>query len=167
MAYGHVSVDPRGPIAHDKLSHDVIQLGNAWLVLTCSDRSRPCPLSSPKLYPTASICTYVNMMPVAFARIPQAVRAPLFRPRAGFQPSGRGWGSTPRLPSNIRFSSSIQSGHIKLADDEGIIYVNSECFSYQHPRGYSLPNHIQTSSHIGSNGYYGGHSVISNPSKEF
>ncbi|KAJ5984364.1 hypothetical protein N7481_006463 [Penicillium waksmanii] len=65
------------------------------------------------------------MRPVVFTRIPPAVRAPLFRPRAGFQPSGRGWGLTPRLSNSIRSSSSIQSGHIKLAEDEGIIYVNN------------------------------------------
>lgn len=124
--YGHVLVDPQSPIAHDKPNHDVIQLGNAWLVSTCIES-----LSSSKLSPATSLCTNAKMRPVVFARITPAVRAPLFRPRAGFQPSGRGWGPTPRLSNSIRSSSSIQSGHIKLAEDEGIIYVNSECFSYQ------------------------------------
>lgn len=69
------------------------------------------------------------MRPAVFARLSPAVRAPSLLPKASFQALGRGWGPVPRLSGSTRSTSSIQSGHIKLAEDEGIIYVNSEYFS--------------------------------------
>jgi hypothetical protein len=60
-----------------------------------------------------------------------------------YHPSSLGWRAAPlgrTSPVSIRSTSSIRSGHIKLDQNEGILYVNSESQQMQIEQVSSFAN---------------------------
>ncbi|KAJ5693281.1 hypothetical protein N7462_002704 [Penicillium macrosclerotiorum] len=79
-------------------------------------------------FPFLTICVTAETREAMFRKCASISRASPSRPAINTCPLIREWRSTPLArssPAGCRFTSTIQLGHIKVADNEGILYVNN------------------------------------------
>lgn len=109
------------------------------------------------------------MRPALIARAHLAARASLWSSGSRiYHPSSLGWRAAPlgrTSPVGRRSTSSIRSAHIKLDQNEGILYVNSKFQLILSEYPLLLPTNNQTSSRITCSGFCGVHSVTYNLSR--